>query len=372
MSGLLIPIVAILAGFVLLALGGEWLVRGASRLASAARISPLVIGLTVVAFGTSSPELAVTLQSSFAGQADLAVGNVVGSNIFNVLFILGLSSLIVPLAVSSQLIRWDVPLMILASVLLLLLGMDGSLGRYDGLLLFGGLVAYTAWSIIESRREGLKVKAEQEAESVGEAKAGRHLVVQVGWIILGLGVLILGARWLTDGAVTIARLLGVSELVIGLTIVAVGTSLPEVAASLIASLRGQRDIAVGNVVGSNLFNILGVLGLTALVAPEGIAVAPAALWFDIPVMIAVAVATLPIVFTGHLISRWEGALFFAYYIAYVGYLVLDAIGAEVMTFQRIMLGFVLPLTSITLFVGVFRALRRPRVEASCETISNAG
>lgn len=357
MAGLLTPIVSILGGFVLLALGGEWLVRGASRLAAAARISPLVIGLTVVAFGTSSPELAVTLQSSFAGEADLAVGNVVGSNIFNILFILGLSSLIVPLAVSSQLIRRDVPLMILASVLLLLLGMDGSIGRYDGLLLFGGLVAYTAWSIRESRREGLKAKPAEEADDAEATKAGRHVLVQVGWIIVGLGVLALGSRWLTDGSVAIARLLGVSELVIGLTIVAVGTSLPEVAASVIASLRGERDIAVGNVVGSNVFNILCVLGLTALVAPHGIAVARAALRFDIPVMIAVAVATLPVVFTGHLISRWEGALLFAYYFVYVGYLVLDAIGAGVMTFERVMLGFVLPLTVITLLIGVFRAVR---------------
>lgn len=357
MPELLIPVLSIVAGFVLLALGGEMLVRGASRLAAAARISPLVIGLTVVAFGTSAPELAVTLQSSLAGQADLAVGNVVGSNIFNILFILGLSSLIVPLVVSVQLIRWDVPLMILASVLMLLLGIDGSIGRYDGLLLFGGLVVYTTWSILESRREGLRAKPGLEAEYAEETKPGGRVVVQVVWIFVGLGLLGLGSRWLISGSVVIARLLGVSELVIGLTILAAGTSLPEVAASIIASLRGERDIAVGNVVGSNLFNILCVLGLTALVAPAGITVAPAALWFDIPVMIAVAVATLPIVFTGHLITRWEGALFFAYYLAYVGYLVLDAVGAKLMTFERIMFGFVIPLTVITLLIGVSRAVR---------------
>lgn len=357
MPELLVPVVSIVAGFVLLAFGGEMLVRGASRLAEAARISPLVIGLTVVAFGTSAPELAVTLQSSYAGQADLAVGNVVGSNIFNILLILGLSSLIVPLVVSVQLVRWDVPLMILASVLLLLLAMDGSIGRYDGLLLFGLLLVYTVWSIVESRRNGLKAKPGLEAEATEEPKAGGRFIGHVILIFIGLGLLGLGSRWLIDGSVVIARLFGVSELVIGLTILATGTSLPEVAASVVASLRGERDIAVGNVVGSNLFNILCVLGLTALVTPEGVAVAPAALWFDIPIMIAVAIATLPIVFTGHMISRWEGALFFAYYLAYVGYLVLDAIGAQVKTFQWTMLGFVLPLTVLTLAVGVFRTLR---------------
>lgn len=356
MPELVVPIASIIAGLVLLAFGGEMLVRGASRLAAAARISPLVIGLTVVAFGTSAPELAVTLQSAFVGQADLAIGNVVGSNIFNILFILGLSSLLVPLVVSVQLIRWDVPLMILASLLMLLVALDGSIGRYDGLLLFGCLVIYVVWSIIESRREGLNLKPGQEVDDVEEAKAGRRVMGQIVWIVVGLVLLGLGSRWLISGSVVIARLLGVSELVIGLTILATGTSLPEVAASLIASLRGERDIAVGNAVGSNLFNILCVLGLTALVAPDGIAVAPAALWFDIPIMIAVAVATLPIVFTGHVISRWEGALFFAYYLAYVGYLVLDAIGVELMTFERIMIGFVLPLTTITLIIGVSRAL----------------
>ncbi len=357
MPELLVSVVSIVAGFVLLAFGGEMLVRGASRLAAAARVSPLVIGLTVVAFGTSAPELAVTLQSSYAGQADLAVGNVVGSNIFNILFILGLSSLIAPLVVSVQLIRWDVPLMILASVLLLLLAMDGSIGRYDGLFLFGLLLLYTVWSVVASRRDSLKAKLEPNLEDVNEREARGHVIGHVILIFIGLGLLGLGSRWLIDGSVVIARLLGVGELVIGLTILATGTSLPEVAASVVASLRGERDIAVGNVVGSNLFNILCVLGLAALVTPEGIAVAPAALWFDIPIMIAVAVATLPIVFTGHLISRWEGALFVAYYLAYLGFLVLDAVGAQVMTFQWVMLGFVLPLTVLTLAIGVFRTLR---------------
>ena len=268
------PILKIVFGLASLIAGGELLVRGATRLAAAMKISPLVIGLTVVAFGTSSPELAVSVQSAFAGNADIALGNVVGSNIFNVLFILGLSALIVPLVVSSRLIRWDVPLMIVASVLLLLLGLDGRIGRLDGLLLFSGLLAYTFWCVRQSRRESSEVKAEF-AQEMPVSKASRTaLLVQIGFIIGGLILLGLGSRWLVGGSVFIATRLGVSELIIGLTIIAAGTSLPEVVTSIMAAWRGERDIAVGNVVGSNLFNILCVLGLTGAIAPSGVAISP--------------------------------------------------------------------------------------------------
>ena len=353
------------AGLLLLIGGAEALVRGGTGLAAASGLSPLVIGLTIVAFGTSAPELAVSIQSSLAGQGDLALGNAVGSNIFNVLFILGLSALITPLVVAQQLVRWDVPLMIGVSCLLLVLGLDGALSRVDGGLLCGGLVAYTGLAVWQSRREGAAVQAEYATEYGPRApETSGRLIVQVALILGGLAALVLGARWLVAGAVMLARAWGLSELIIGLTIVAAGTSLPEVAASVIASLRGERDIAVGNVVGSNIFNILGVLGLSGLVAPHGVVVSAAALRFDLPVMLAVALACLPIFLTGRLIARWEGALFLGYYVAYTLYVVLAAVGHHsAATLSAVMLLFVLPLTGLTLaFVGL-RALSSARRQA---------
>lgn len=348
-------IVLVLAGLLLLAVGGESLIRGASRLAAAARIAPVVIGLTVVAFGTSAPELAVSIQASLSGQSEVALGNVVGSNIFSVLFILGLSALIVPLTVTLRLLWWDVPLLIAASVALLLLGWDGMISRWDGLLLAGSIVVYTGWAVVEARRESSAVHHEYQQQFGGVPPGWKTVLWQAVWIAVGLGLLALGSRWLVRGAVQIARALGISELIIGLTIVAGGTSLPEVVASLVAGLRRQRDIAVGNVVGSNLFNILGVLGCSALVAPAGIAVPADALAFDIPVMIATAAACLPIFFTGHLIARWEGALFLAYYGVYLAHLLLGAThSASLRTFDRVIVWVVIPLTAITLAVGVLR------------------
>jgi len=349
------------AGGVLLIGGAELLVRGASRLAVSAGVSPLVVGLTVVAFGTSSPELAVTIGSAYAGQADVALGNVVGSNIFNVLFILGLSALIAPLVVAQQLVRLDVPLMIGASVLTLLLGLDGRIGQLDGLCLFAGIVAYTVFLIRQSRREAAPVQAEYEEAFGSEPRQQDPWFPHAGLVVAGLVMIVFGAQWLVDAAGTTAAALGVSELVIGLTIVAAGTSLPEMATSVLAAVRGERDIAVGNVVGSNLFNLLAVLGLGSLVSPDGISVSPTALAFDIPVMIAVAVAALPILFTGHTISRWEGAVFLAYYAAYTTYLILDAgEHAARMTLGTAMVWFALPLTALTLLVLVVRALRRDK------------
>ncbi len=349
----------ILLGLFALVVGGELLVRGASRLAAIAGISPLVVGLTVVAFGTSAPELAVAIKASWQGQSDIAVGNVVGSNVFNILFVLGLSALISPLVVSSQLIRIEVPLMIGASALMLLMGLDGSIGRLDGLVLFAGLIAYTFWTVRRSRRESAEVKEEFEHEFPPEPRHGLgRVLLQLVLLLAGFALLTLGARWLVNGSVTIARLAGMSELLIGLTIVAIGTSLPEVAASVMASIRGERDIAVGNAVGSNLFNLLCVLGLTAMLVPGGVQVTEPALRLDIPVMIVVAVACLPIFFTGHQIARWEGGLFFGYYLAYMTYMILAAVlpGAG-RTFAVVLLVFVLPLTVITLLIGVVRSWR---------------
>ena len=350
----LLTLTLFILGLAALLVGAEFLVRGASRLASLFGIPPLIIGLTVVAFGTSSPELAVGILSASQGQADIAVGNVVGSNICNVLLILGLSAAITPLVVSRQLVRLEVPLMIAVSVLTLLLALDGRVGRLDGLLLFGGLVVYLVWSIRTGRAESTESGETGEKEKSGALK-------QLLLVAAGLGMLVLGSKWLVDGAVVLARALGLSELIIGLTVIALGTSLPEVATSVLAALRGERDIAVGNVVGSNLFNILAVLGLTAVVAPGGVPVSAAALSFDLPVMIAVAVACLPVFFTGHLIARWEGILFLAYYVIYTAYLILSALQHGALpTFTAAMVWFVLPLTALTLGVGVVRAVRERR------------
>jgi cation:H+ antiporter len=362
-----VTLVLFVVGLGLLVLGGELLVRGASRIAALAGISPLVIGLTIVAFGTSSPELAVSIQAGMAGQSDIAVGNVVGSNIFNVLFILGASALVTPLIVARQMVRQEVPVMIVISALLILLALDGSIGTLDGLLLFGGIVAYTGFLVWQSRRARARAEAnmtDEYAQEYGEQNAPQSLAqiaLNVAFIVGGLLLLVLGGRWLVNGAVAIAQGFGVSEMVIGLTIVAAGTSLPEVATSIIATLRGERDIAVGNVVGSNSFNILGILGLSALVTPGGLAVAPAILRFDMIVMFAVALACLPIFLTGMRIARWEGVLFLGYYVAYTLYLLLDATGHDALpAYSSVMQMFVLPLTALTLALVLGRALRGPR------------
>ncbi len=351
----------IVVGFGLLAAGGELLVRGASRLAAAAGISPLVIGLTVVALGTSAPEMAVTLQASLRGQSDLAVGNVVGSNICNVLLILGLSALAAPLAVSGRLVRFDVPLMIAASVAVFVLGMDGRFGRADGAVLFAGLVGYVVWNVAKSRSESREARCERE-NGHGTARASRSREVggHALLVVAGLVLLTVGSNWLVLGASAIARMLGVGELLIGLTIVAAGTSLPELATSVVASLRGERDIAVGNVIGSNLFNILAVLGLSALLAPDGIAVSRAAIELDIPVMIAVAVACFPIFLAGHRVGRWEGGLLFAGYLGYEAYRILEATNEHASrALGQVMLGVAVPFVIATLAFNTIRTIRRP-------------
>ncbi len=347
-------------GLVLLVAGAEMLVRGASRLAARLGVSPLVIGLTVVAFGTGSPELAVSVQSALSGQPDIALGNVVGSNILNVLLVLGLSAMVAPLIVATKLVRLDVPLMVAASLLLYAFSRDGSLQRVDGAVLLTGIVVYTGWSIWEGRRAERATRAAARGPEASSSQPDAW-PLPLAAVVAGLVMLTLGSRWLVTGAVSLAQLLGISELVIGLTVIALGTSLPEVATSVIATLRGERDIAIGNVIGSNLFNILGVAGSAALIAPHGIPVAPAALNFDLPVMIATAFACLPIFFSGNCVGRWEGLLFFGYYIAYTAYLVLKATEHDSLpAFSAIMIKFSLPITAATLVLLVLNALRRNR------------
>ena len=326
-----VHILLLILGLVLLTVGGEFLIRGASRLAVAVGISPLVIGLTVVAYGTSMPELAVSAVAGLRGASDIAVANVVGSNIFNVLFILGACALILPLTVSVQLVRRDVPLMIGATVVVTLMALDGHLMRIEGLLLVLSAVAYTVYSIWASRREHEAVYDEYAAEATAPAGArsrGAQVAGQVGLILLGLVLLVLGSRWLVDGAVSIARALGISEAVIGLTIIAAGTSLPEVATSIMATIRGQRDIAIGNVVGSNIFNLLAILGVAGMITPGGLIVSPAMVRFDVPIMLGVAALCLPVFYSGLRISRLEGFLFLLGYVAYLVALVFTATGRD--------------------------------------------
>ena len=353
-------IVLFIAGLVALVVGADLLVRGASRLALSFGISPLVVGLTVVAFGTSAPETAVSIGAVLEGKTDLGVGNVVGSNIFNVLGILGISALIAPLIVNVQLIRQEVPIMLGASILVMVMGLDGTLGFVDCAILFGLLLTYTSFLIVQSRRQGKAAESEFAEEF---APTGTwmdawmdKIPVQIGLIAVGLVGLVVGSNWLVDASVAFAKSLGVSDLVIGLTIVSIGTSLPEVATSVVAALKGERDIAVGNVVGSNTFNIFCVLGLSGLFAgSSGLPLAPSLLAFDIWVMLAAALACVPVFLTGREIARWEGGVFIAYYVAYVAYLVLVAQKhAALGTYTEAMTSFAVPLTVITLVVVMIR------------------
>ncbi|CAN5733006.1 calcium/sodium antiporter [soil metagenome] len=349
-------VVLLLAGAVLLVAGAEVLVRSASRLATVVGVSPLVIGLTVVAFGTSAPELAVSIGATLEGRPDIAVGNVVGSNIFNVLFILGISALIMPLTVQAQLVRLDLPVMVAASVLLLALAWNGVIGRWEALMLLGGIVAYTGFLI---RAGADRVETQAAHATTGTAPAARRSLSLAGTAlgaVVGLVLLVIGSRWFVDGAASLAVRLGVSDALVGLTIIAAGTSLPEIATSVLASLRGERDIAIGNVVGSNIFNILGILGMCGLIAPFGVAVAPSILAFDLPIMIAVSLLALPIFISGMRIGRGEGLLFLGYYAAYTTFVVLSATQHDALSgFTSIMAFVVLPATAAGLLIGFRRA-----------------
>lgn len=366
----------ILLGFLLLTFGADLLVKGAGRLALLIGISPLVVGLTVVAFGTSAPEAAVSLQSALIGKVGITMGNVVGSNIFNIFIVLGVSALISPLVVHAQVIRKEVPLLIGASFLLLALSLDGMVSRADGALLFSLIVAYTWWSIHVSRKETSEVTDEYGARfggaSGGSGGSGgvppevpapvrsgpKAVVFNLFLVAAGVAMLVGGSNYLVEGAVGIAELFGVSDLIIGLTIVAVGTSLPELATSVMAGIRGERDIAVGNAVGSCLFNILAVMGLAGLAAPHGVPIAQSTLNADLPVMIFSAIACLPVFLTSHKISRLEGLFFVVYYAAYLVYLLLDASGHPLLA--PFMDGVIYGLAPATAVAAVFSTLRAVR------------
>ncbi|WLG98474.1 calcium/sodium antiporter [Pseudomonas sp. FP198] len=344
--------IELLGALLLLIAGAELLVRAAVGLAARLQVRPLIIGLTVVAFGSSAPQMAVSLQATLAQNADIAVGSVIGSTIFNLLVTLGLSALIIPLRVSRQLVRLDIPLMIGACLLVFVLAWNEELTRLDGALLLIALAVYLALLLRQSRHSGRPHPLGGEVVDMGWPKS---LVM----IASGLAMLVFAGHLLLGAAVEVATDLGLSERIIGLTIVAVSTSLPELATSLIAALRGQRDIAVGNVIGSNLFNLLGVLGVTALAAPSPLSVSPNALDFDLPVMLGVAVLCLPVFYSGYRVTRAEGLLLLGLYLAYGLHVVSFTTGMPLAgQLERLMLFYVLPaLLAFLLFTSV-RAWRR--------------
>lgn len=360
-----IDIARVLTGIVVLIAGGEALVRGASAIATRLGIAPLVVGLVVVSAATSAPELSVTIGAVLAGDPSLAVGNVVGSNIANVLLVLGISALILPLLVKRQLVRFDIPVMVGITVLFLVLALDGGVSQWDGAILFLAVAIHVVLSFRFSKKDpelampiGVPTEPSKRSPVVSN-------LISAGLVIGGIGLLVVGANVLVTGASNIATSFGVSSLVIGLTVVAVGTSLPELATSIIAVRRGQRDLAVGNIVGSNIFNIGVVLGVPALLFSGGIPVPDAAIAIDIPLALAASAALIPVAFTGFAVKRWEGGVFVALYLAYTAYLVLAATehGAS-RGFSLVMLAFVLPLVAVTLIattayeVGYLRAKRK--------------
>jgi cation:H+ antiporter len=312
---MLSSILSILGGFVLLTAAAEALVHGAASLARRFGLSPLVIGLTVVSIGTSLPELLVSLEAAFVGSGDLALGNVVGSNIGNLALILGVAALVRPIAIQAQVVRIEAPVLVLVSAVFVGLIVDGGLSRFDGALLVVSIVAYVAYTLQVAQQASPDVQAEFE-EGVPEAHS---LIQDVGMLVLGMGGLVAGAHLLVEGAVVLAEMFGVGPIVIGLTIVAVGTSLPELATSVVAAYRGRGDIAVGNAVGSSIFNILGILGVTVVFQPMSTATLG---WVEVGVMLGTAVLIIPLFRTSWTLSRLEGAFLLLCYLGYLAYLVL--------------------------------------------------
>lgn len=350
----LLSLIQLISGLVMLIAGAELLVRAAVRLSARLRVRPLIMGLSIVAFGSSVPQMAISLQATLADNTDIAVGSVIGSSIFNILVILGLSALIIPLRVSRQLVRLDIPLMIGASVLVFVLAYNERLTPSDGLILLAALLLYLVLLLRQSRHP-----ARPPLPCATNRRGSAPRLSSMLLVLLGLGLLVFAGHLLLGAAVTVADDLGLSERVMGLTVIAVSTSLPQLATSLLAALRGQRDIAVGNVIGSNLFNLLGVLGFTALVAPSPLSVSPNALDFDLPVLLAVAVLCLPVFYSGYRITRAEGLLFLGLYLAYGLHVVSFTTGMPLAgKLEHLMLFFVLPALVAFLLFSSLRAWRR--------------
>lgn len=309
---MLADILLIIASLVMLYFGASWLVNGAASLAVRLGITPLVIGLTVVAFGTSTPELIVSIQAALGGNGSISVGNVVGSNIFNIGVILGLAALFYPIRVKAQVLKFDIPIMLFTAVLFLLLFQNHQLSRLEGGIFAIGIVAYTVFNIRKSKQENQQEIIEEFQEIA--PPASRHWAVDLLFIGIGLLVLIFGSDLLVEGAVSLARRFGISDALIGLTIVAAGTSMPELATSVVAALKKQSDIAVGNVVGSNIYNILAILGISSVITPiQALDIA----FTDSLVMVGISLLLVPLLRTGYALKRWEGGVLLLTYIIYL-------------------------------------------------------
>lgn len=312
---MLVSSLLILLSCLILFAGAELLVRGGASMALKLGLTPLVVGLTVVAFGTSTPELIVSLKAAMLGQSDIAIGNVVGSNIFNIGIILGLAAVVYPVSTHLQVLRWDAPVLVGITLLVPLTFLDGSVSRIEGVILMLATVAYTWWAVRMAKKDE---KLEHEAHiDIPEIKERGSLFTDIVKIVAGLAVLVLGSRLLVEHSVIIAKALGVSEAIIGLTIIAAGTSMPELATSVVAAFRKQSDIALGNVLGSNLFNVMFVLGGSAAIHPvETSGLKPVDLW----AMIGLTVILLPMLWTGKRLNRSEGLVLVACYGAYLAFM----------------------------------------------------
>lgn len=345
------PILWFVIGLVGLIGGAQILVRAVSKLSLMLGIPKLVIGLTVVAFGTSAPELAVSIQAGIDGQTDLMLGNIIGSNISNTLLILGISALVIPLKVHKNLIKWDVPIMIAVTLLVYFLALNGRVTFYECLILsviLGGYLFYLA----KRKSAPDAVNQEQVKKSAGS------IVINLAIGISGLAALILGARWVIWSALIFAEMAGASELTIGLTVVAIGTSLPEIVVTLVAALKGERDIAVGSVIGSNILNLLAVLGVSGMFIPGAIPVQASLIHFELPMLIAASLLCIPIFYTGHKIVRWEGLLFLFFYFAYIFYLYLATTAHDFLSiFVNMMLFFLIPVVVCTILLSTFMEWR---------------
>lgn len=316
-------IVWIGVGLAALITGAELLVRGGAALAARLGISPLLIGLTVVALGTSTPELAVGIEAAIQGNGSLAIGNIAGTNTVNILLILGLSAALQPLALQMQTLRLELPAIVIAAATLLVFAWDGRLSRLEGLVLVAMGAAFTLAVIRLARQESLQVKLEFAREFGPWRLASRQAATEMLLLAIGLVIIVVGADWLVDGAVELARLWKVSDAFIGLTIVAIGTSAPELVTTIISTIRGERDIAIGNLIGSSVYNILVILGVTCLIPANGVEVSSHLIRIDIPVMLGVALLCIPVFVSGRRISRIEGGLFVSAYAAYLSYLIIQ-------------------------------------------------
>lgn len=357
-----------IVGLAALITGADLFLNGVDHFGKKWGISSVVMGLTVVAFATGAPELAVSLKAAATGSADLVLGNIIGSNIANILLILGISAVIKPIGITLRIVRFDVPVVIGASILLYILALDGELSFVDGAILFAGIIIYSLVTFFQIRKERLNNgKAKQNSnQDIDEITSRWFFYVRnIGFLIVGLALIVQGANWMVDSAVEMARILGVSELIIGLTIVSIGTSLPEVATSITAIRKGNVDMAVANVMGSNLYNIFLTMGLTLLIIPNVLAVSIQAIHFDLPFMIAISIACIPIFIADFNITRSDGTLFLFYYVGYIVYLILGAIESPYKKYTELaMLWVIIPATLIYMGVRLFFYLKKRKAAQS--------